>query len=270
MTLQSSPPISAGDINVELGRSRSAAFHINGTEERWLAGKPSGPISFSDFLGKSATRLVSSYSDDATKDPTYTFTGCDFGAAFTGRVIVVVAHIHSTVDAILNQTAVSIGGLSATGDDTGESLSSLTGSAGVGIWAAKPSGTNGTVSVTYSNGGFPTHPALGCSITILSLSGISSTTPTATVKASGNGSGLSSYSSSINIPSGGVLVLGVTRESTSALTFTGASEVADATFDTSARRGVALTSGLSSQTGRSIGFSSSGMAASGFMAAAFS
>lgn len=54
MTLQSTPPISAGDINVELGRARTAPFDINGTAERKLAGKTTGPISFSDFLGKSS------------------------------------------------------------------------------------------------------------------------------------------------------------------------------------------------------------------------
>jgi len=53
MALPSSPPITAQDINVELGRSPTAAFSIIGAEERALAGVPSGPISFSDFLGKS-------------------------------------------------------------------------------------------------------------------------------------------------------------------------------------------------------------------------
>ncbi|RJG46639.1 hypothetical protein [Mesorhizobium sp. DCY119] len=50
MTLPSSPPISASQINVELGRAPDAPFSITGAEERALAGVPSGPISFSDFL----------------------------------------------------------------------------------------------------------------------------------------------------------------------------------------------------------------------------
>ncbi|SFU21020.1 hypothetical protein [Mesorhizobium sp. YR577] len=50
MTLPSAPPISASQINVELGRAPDAPFSITGAEERALAGKPTGPISFSDFL----------------------------------------------------------------------------------------------------------------------------------------------------------------------------------------------------------------------------
>ena len=53
MTLPSSGPISASDINVELGRASNAYFDINGAAERALAGVPSGTISFSDFYGKS-------------------------------------------------------------------------------------------------------------------------------------------------------------------------------------------------------------------------
>jgi hypothetical protein len=57
MTLPATPPITAQDINVELGRSPTAAFDITGAEERALAGVPSGAISFTDFLGKSAVEL---------------------------------------------------------------------------------------------------------------------------------------------------------------------------------------------------------------------
>lgn len=54
MTLPATGAISAADINVELGRASTAAFDINGAEERALAGVPSGAISFDDFHGKSA------------------------------------------------------------------------------------------------------------------------------------------------------------------------------------------------------------------------
>ena len=55
MTLPSTGVITAAMINVELGRASTAAFNINGAEERALAGKPSGAISFADFRGKSNT-----------------------------------------------------------------------------------------------------------------------------------------------------------------------------------------------------------------------
>lgn len=45
--------ITVRDINRELQRDLGAAFSINGTAERALAGKSSGAISFNDFKGKS-------------------------------------------------------------------------------------------------------------------------------------------------------------------------------------------------------------------------
>ena len=49
MTLPSSGTITAGMINVELGRSASAVFHMDGAAERALAGHSSGTYSMSDF-----------------------------------------------------------------------------------------------------------------------------------------------------------------------------------------------------------------------------
>lgn len=45
--------IKASDINVELGRNANYNFKIGNTEERQLAGVPSGLIKFSDFACKS-------------------------------------------------------------------------------------------------------------------------------------------------------------------------------------------------------------------------
>lgn len=53
MALQLSGPISAEDINLELGRAANAPFSLTGTDERALAGVPTGPISFNDFYGAS-------------------------------------------------------------------------------------------------------------------------------------------------------------------------------------------------------------------------
>lgn len=52
MALPVSGPLSASQINVELGRAAGAAFSMNDAAVRGLAGKPSGLISFSDLLGK--------------------------------------------------------------------------------------------------------------------------------------------------------------------------------------------------------------------------
>ena len=53
MALPWSGQIAVSDINVELGRAWNHWFDINGAAER-NAQKPSGPISFYDFYGKSS------------------------------------------------------------------------------------------------------------------------------------------------------------------------------------------------------------------------
>lgn len=58
MALPSSGIISASMINDELKRPTSAPLSLDDVEVRKLAGRPSGPISFSDFWGKSAIELV--------------------------------------------------------------------------------------------------------------------------------------------------------------------------------------------------------------------
>jgi hypothetical protein len=75
--------ISASEINVELGRSFDAKFDINGTEERALAGKPSGQIAFSDFHGKSTwthQMLIGS-------QPAAVFEGLRYGYNFAGSAL---------------------------------------------------------------------------------------------------------------------------------------------------------------------------------------
>lgn len=54
MALSGTGPISASQINVELGRAATATFSIGGASERNLAGVPSGALSFGTFRGKSS------------------------------------------------------------------------------------------------------------------------------------------------------------------------------------------------------------------------
>ncbi len=51
----------ASEINVELGRASTAAFSMDGVDERGLAGVPSGPITFNDFIGKSAAKTYADF-----------------------------------------------------------------------------------------------------------------------------------------------------------------------------------------------------------------
>ena len=64
MTLQISGVITVGDINVELGKARNAAFNIGSTEARTLAKIPSGIIKMSDFYGKSTYPVNGTYLSD--------------------------------------------------------------------------------------------------------------------------------------------------------------------------------------------------------------
>lgn len=59
MTLPSTGPISFEDVNVELGRSRSASISLGETEVRALAGKLTGSVSLGDLRGKGFTHRVS-------------------------------------------------------------------------------------------------------------------------------------------------------------------------------------------------------------------
>lgn len=52
MTLPSTGPLSASQINVELGRASNAALSLGGSAERGLAGVASGAISFANLRGK--------------------------------------------------------------------------------------------------------------------------------------------------------------------------------------------------------------------------
>lgn len=65
MTLPAAFPLSASQINVELGRAGGAAFDIQGAEERLLAQVPAGAISMSNFLGKSKRSVTLVYSSFA-------------------------------------------------------------------------------------------------------------------------------------------------------------------------------------------------------------
>lgn len=59
MAIRSSGALPASEINTELGRSATAAFNMNGAEERALAGVASGSYGFNSFYGKSNSRRTS-------------------------------------------------------------------------------------------------------------------------------------------------------------------------------------------------------------------
>src|ERR1044072_7160308 len=96
MTLPSTFPLSKSQINVELGRAGNAAFDIQGAAERALAGVPSGPIKFSDFLGKSSRGIAltdNRQTHTSVVSGNKTYAACATGVAQSGsRIIVGLCH----------------------------------------------------------------------------------------------------------------------------------------------------------------------------------
>lgn len=72
MALQTTGPISLGDINVELGNSSTATVSLGLTSLRDLAGVASGPISFADFYGASNATVAPPGSQTFTASGTFT------------------------------------------------------------------------------------------------------------------------------------------------------------------------------------------------------
>ena len=195
MTLPSSPPISASQINVELGRAPTAFFDINGSQERALAQVPSGPISFSNFLGKSAVgnyTYLGSYSQS-----TGSFT-INFGTAFTGRSIVVALGWSGTSDSAIGSASIGGVGASVVQDHVYSAL--IIRSVGSAILTASPSGTSGTLSISLSN-------IVGIEASVWALK---NATTVAVAHNSAQGTGTTGASASISprTTSGGVIFLG--------------------------------------------------------------
>lgn len=149
MTLPASFPLSASQINVELGRSAGAAFDIQGATERALAEIPAGAISMSDFLGKSnqetsfiGTTLIGSGSASYS-------TAINYGAAHAQRRVVVAVHWETvTNDVSLNSA--TIGGVGATIHVQRHHTGGATGLGVALISALVPTGTSGNLDVTFS------------------------------------------------------------------------------------------------------------------------
>lgn len=213
--------------------------------------------------------LVASAVDVVNRSGSYTFAGLNLGPDFPGRTLVAVIGLaHSNALGSLNQTSVTIGGVSANGSDTGDGATTATpGVAGCGIWAAQPGGTTGSVVVNFTSA-----TAEACQLYLFSIPGLASATPTATLGLnSGAGDpGSASGSGSINIASDGVLITGVVRaNNANGITLTGSTERADAAFDTVHRMAVGSDFHMSTQAGRTVGMSSSGTSAWAMWSAVF-
>lgn len=262
MTLGATPQ--PADIVAELGESFPYTFPDART--RWLADVGvSSAITFpTSFANKTSVKVVATRSEAAGGGTSHTFTGVDFGAAFSGRVLVACVGLYDAASTVLDQTSVTIGGSSATGGDAGENLGSGP-SCGAGVWArALNSGTSGDVVVNWSGGA-----ADNAGLILLSVASIPQTAHDQTTGGSGGGSGGTGTGNlSLNIPSNGVLIAAVAHANNNNATMSGVTERQALNFG-GARLEVGFNNRKSSQTGDTVSASWSGSTAYGMEARSY-
>jgi hypothetical protein len=263
MTLGSTP--TPAEIVEELGESFPYTFPDAKT--RWLAEVgASDPITIpTDFSSKSSVKVIATASASAS-GTSHTFSGVNFGLAFSGRRLIACVGLYASGSVTLNQTSCTIGGTSTVGDDAGENLGSGP-SCGAGIWAgAVASGTSGNVVINWT-GGAATHAGL----ILLSASGGFSTTAHDEVNgATGGGSGGSNTGTkSLNIPSNGILIASVMHANLNNTNLSGVTERSEITVG-SGRLCVGFDNRKNSQTGDTLSASWSGSTAYGMEARSYS
>jgi len=234
MALPASFPISASQINVELGRAPTAAFDIQGTAERDLAEVPSGAISMSDFLGKEAFS-VAILSPVAGGGGTTINPVLDFGAANTNRRMFAFVHWYNNVDAVRPIVSATIGGVAAAihGQDGNHNSSANIGYGVAIISALVPTGTSGTASVTFAG-------AIGSSVLYpvraVSLVGTIVDVQTDHVTGSGGIIGVN-----VNVPALGVLMVAASGQNALGASTTNISNPSPADYTLSNKAGKLLT-----------------------------
>lgn len=152
MTLQSSGAISLANVQTEFGGSNPISISEYYGD---AYGVPSsGTISLSNFYGTSLPISISNTANSSQggslANP-YTFSGMSFGATATGRrILVTITGEDASVGGTQSISSVTIGGITATQlvaiADTG-----FSNGANAAIYMASvPSGTSGTVVVTFT------------------------------------------------------------------------------------------------------------------------
>ncbi|MDR7221687.1 hypothetical protein [Aminobacter aminovorans] len=205
--------------------------------------------------------LVAQATDTTDRTGSYTFSGLNFGDDFSNRTMVAMVHLVAGSNGPLNQTGCTIGGVSAGGGDSGDSGTSPTGSAGAGIWAAKPSGTSGNLTVNFTSS-----TANACAVYLYAVADLTSATPFASSVGPGGAGGITSdptypasMNGTLNVPSaayGGVIFGAASRaNNTSAITLVGMTQQYDTTLDGSHRIAGGYAFRLPQETNRTIGLS---------------
>jgi hypothetical protein len=178
------------------------------------------PGMYNPMVRRRRIRIVDSIADvgGGGGGTIFTFSGVNFGVAYTGRVLIACTALRAAGAAALDQISCTIGGVSATGGDDGEFVAGGP-SCGAGIWAASvPAGTSGDVIVDW------TGQEIGqCGLVLLSVPGISAT-PFDQAAPGGGGGGGTSRTTDVDIPEGGLLVVSASHSNSNDTTLTGVTE----------------------------------------------
>jgi len=214
------------------------------------------------FDDRPVIHLVAQATDTTDRTGSYTFSGLNFGDDFSNRTLVALIHLVAGGNNRIDQGSCTIGGVGAAGGDSGDAGSSPVGGAGAGVWAAKPTGTSGNVTVNFS-----TASASACAIYLYAVTGLASATPFAESFGPGGGGGITSDPSypasmngTLNVPSDtvhGAVIFGAASRAnnTSAITLVGMTQQYDTTLDGSHRIAGGYAFRLPQETNRTIGLS---------------
>lgn len=258
MTLGTTPQ--PADVVAELRASFPYTFPDAAT--RWLADLgTTAAITFpTSFANKQAVKIVSTATQGAGSS--YTFANMAAGADYTGRRLIALIGIWSSTEARATTNSVTIGGLAAVGEAHGEFLTGPGTTAGMGIYAAAPTGTTATVAVSLSVA------VDACTVVLLSVAGLSTNAANSTLDVHGTGAGSSSASGTLNIPADGVLIVGEARSNNAVITLGGVTKQNQYAVGSGAMA-VGFDNRLATQTGRTVSYSAGSTAASALLAKSY-
>lgn len=198
------------------------------------------------FFGAYDIQIVANLADAGGTSP-HTFSSVNFGPDYTGRVLIACTCLRGNGSGPLNiaSNGVSIGGVTATGDDNGNAGASGPGiGAGIAAAASVP-GTSGDVVVTWSSA-----TANAAGLILLSVPGIS-VSAFDTGAAGADPGGGTGANCSLNIPNSGLLIVACAHTNTNDETLTGTTEQASVVVG-SGRLAIGYDKGLSSQSNRPV------------------